>query len=243
MNNISEWTTILQADSDPAFILNMDAEPVRQCQRLATLPFEQSLKVVVMSISCMEQEDWQDFQHHIDKQVSPSVYRLWCSVGNSMRHLLPDVWNMLISYSLPQAVICAEENLAEGTPTEQFAFMACLYVYRKKSVTANVLLTYLLQQIEQDTIYLKQTLHFYQRLTLRQRDVAQLAAQGYTNKEIAKKLFISSAVVAEHLTRIYLDFSASLNLQSTKNGIRYRLIHWMTRLYLKYPELIVQDDY
>lgn len=106
----------------------------------------------------------------------------------------------------------------------------------------HTLMTYLLKRVEQDSLYLKCMMQFYQRLTLRQRDVVQLTAQGYTNQEIADTLHITSASVAEHLTAIYLEFSASLDLPAS-NGVRYRLIHWMTRLYEQYPELIIQKDY
>ena len=241
MNSLREWTNILQTDRDPIFFINMNTEPVSQCERLKTLTFEQSLRVLVLSIPRMEHQQWCDFQHHAEAQVSSSILRLWCKIGNTIRLLLPDVWNMLNTYSLSQAVICAEENLASDDPIDQFAFMACLYIYRKQSITAQMLLSYLLQQVEQDSLHLKLVLQFYQRLTLRQRDVVQLATQGYTNQEIAEILVITSAVVAEHLTNIYLEFTASLNLQSDKNGTRYRLIHWMTRLYQKHPELIVED--
>jgi len=42
--------------------------------------------------------------------------------------------------------------------------------------------------------------HPLDRLTDRQRDVAALVAQGMTNEEIARKLFLSLATVKSHLT-------------------------------------------
>ncbi len=36
-----------------------------------------------------------------------------------------------------------------------------------------------------------------------ERRVATLAAQGYTNREIAHKLYVSPSTVEQHLTRVY----------------------------------------
>lgn len=48
-------------------------------------------------------------------------------------------------------------------------------------------------------------------LTATERKVAELVADGYTNREVADRLFLSVKTVAGHLTRIY-----------TKLGVRSR---------------------
>jgi DNA-binding CsgD family transcriptional regulator len=40
-------------------------------------------------------------------------------------------------------------------------------------------------------------------LTGAERRVASLAVAGYTNREIANKLFITASTVEQHLTRVY----------------------------------------
>ena len=40
-------------------------------------------------------------------------------------------------------------------------------------------------------------------MTVRERDVAELAADGMTNKEIAVRLFISVATVEANLSKVY----------------------------------------
>ena len=40
-------------------------------------------------------------------------------------------------------------------------------------------------------------------LTRREREIAQLAAQGLANKEIAERLFISSRTAENHLAKVY----------------------------------------
>jgi DNA-binding CsgD family transcriptional regulator len=47
-----------------------------------------------------------------------------------------------------------------------------------------------------------------------ERRVASLAAQGYTNREIARKLFITVSTVEQHLTRAYkkLDIKRRIDL-------------------------------
>lgn len=108
-----------------------------------------------------------------------------------------------------------------------------------QSYLAPEIVNTILHRIEHDTAQLQHLLSFYQRLTLRQREIVQFTAQGYTNQEIADTLFITSASVAEHLTAIYKAFNKSLKLGSNNISTRYRLIHWMTRLFERYPELLI----
>ncbi|MGW7369702.1 AAA family ATPase [Streptomyces sp. NPDC054841] len=63
-------------------------------------------------------------------------------------------------------------------------------------------------------------------LTAAERRVASLAARGYTNREIAGKLFITVSTVEQHLTRVYRkinirrrqDLSASLDHQAAESA-------------------------
>lgn len=59
----------------------------------------------------------------------------------------------------------------------------------------------------------------YETLTTREREVLQLAAEGYGNKEIAARLFVSHRTVETHRA----NFMRKLNLSSQADVIRFAL--------------------
>jgi DNA-binding NarL/FixJ family response regulator len=61
-------------------------------------------------------------------------------------------------------------------------------------------------------------------LTLRQREVLQLVAEGYTDKEIASLLFVSDKTVEFHKASI----RKQLGLRSTAEMVRYAIKHGLT---------------
>lgn len=61
-------------------------------------------------------------------------------------------------------------------------------------------------------------------LTLRQREVLQLVAEGYTDKEIASLLFVSDKTVEFHKASI----RKHLGLRSTAEMVRYAIKHGLT---------------
>ena len=79
-------------------------------------------------------------------------------------------------------------------------------------------------------------------LTPRQKQVARLVSHGYTNQEIAKKLFIEPNVVSWHLTPVYSELRNALEKKETDRMSRALLAHWLTRLFEAYPDLNVNDE-
>jgi two-component system response regulator DegU len=51
-------------------------------------------------------------------------------------------------------------------------------------------------------------------LTPREKEVLNLLTKGYTNKEIAQKLFISEKTVKSHLNRIFKKLKVSRRLEA-----------------------------
>lgn len=60
-------------------------------------------------------------------------------------------------------------------------------------------------------------------LSMREKDVLQLIAKGYTNHEIAQRLFISPHTVKNHVSRIYqkigIDDRTKVALWAVRAGV------------------------
>lgn len=61
-------------------------------------------------------------------------------------------------------------------------------------------------------------------LTVREREVLNVLALGYTNREIADQLCIGVETVKTHLNSIYSKFSVSRRSQAVSLAIRHRLL-------------------
>lgn len=61
-------------------------------------------------------------------------------------------------------------------------------------------------------------------LTAREREVLNVLALGYTNREIADQLCIGTETVKTHLNSIYSKFSVSRRSQAISLAIRHRLL-------------------
>ena len=64
----------------------------------------------------------------------------------------------------------------------------------------------------------------YDQLTTREREILQLAAQGCTNTEIAKRLFISSRTVETHRTNLMRKLSLHNHIQLIQFAIQHGII-------------------
>ena len=61
-------------------------------------------------------------------------------------------------------------------------------------------------------------------LTLREKEVLKLVAEGYTSKEIAETLCLSKKTVMNHRTNIYKKLGTNNRTELIKYAIRHRLI-------------------
>jgi DNA-binding NarL/FixJ family response regulator len=64
----------------------------------------------------------------------------------------------------------------------------------------------------------------YDQLTTREREILQLAAQGCTNTEIAKRLFISSRTVETHRTNLMRKLDLHNHIQLIQFAIQHGII-------------------
>ena len=61
-------------------------------------------------------------------------------------------------------------------------------------------------------------------LSTREREIVALVAQGYKNKEMAEKMFISEQTVKNHLHNIFDKLGVSDRLELALYAIHHRLI-------------------
>ena len=64
----------------------------------------------------------------------------------------------------------------------------------------------------------------FSRLTPREREVLRLIAQGYTNRGIAKKLFITVKTIEKHRASLVAKLNVNAVAELTKISIKYGLI-------------------
>jgi DNA-binding NarL/FixJ family response regulator len=65
----------------------------------------------------------------------------------------------------------------------------------------------------------------YQSLSMRERSVLQLAAEGHTNAEIGKKLFISRRTVESHRANLMKKLRLRSQTDLVRFAIRKRLVN------------------
>ena len=201
--------------------------------------FEHGLQVIVCSVTHLKRNEWETLVDCFCQISTSRSVHLWRDIGCAMFDLRQDVHDILQYHSVAQALSIAEDALQTDNPLEQIAFVACLYHERQTQVKARMLFTYLLQHHDTVTQQLHRIKGFLLNLTPRQREVAIWVGQGYTNPEIARALNVKSESVAEYLTTVYADFGDTLQIETDTYGLRYRLIYWLTRLFGRYPDLLI----
>ena len=84
------------------------------------------------------------------------------------------------------------------------------------------MLSFALQHRQEATRSLKT----WQSLTPREKEITALACLGYTNKEIAEKLFISPATVKTHLRNVKRKFGLRSKLELRKTLSDWDFSNW-----------------
>ena len=104
----------------------------------------------------------------------------------------------------PSGVLLISVAVREGVPRVSDRDLAVLRVLRRHLAPLAV---------DQLARHRARTAHNAWRLTSREWDVADLAAQGLTNRQIAARLFISVDTVKKHLTRVLAATSCTSRTQ------------------------------
>ncbi len=237
-NHPLNWTAFFKDDPEPPFVLDPrhPEQFAAGCAALRTLPFLTGLAVIVASVPTFAHRQWLLLHDTLADQRQQRPVDLWLLIGAAMREYLSDVEHLLL-LDVEQAICRAQDWLNAQDEIAQFAFAACLYAHSRTSLRARMIFRYLLETGDADTRQMTQMRDFYLHLTTRQQEVALLTADGLTNQEIADTLTLESSAVADHLTAIFGKFQERLPDTPDRHGTRYRLIHWLTRLFIHYPEL------
>lgn len=229
------WTDFFNQDIHPPFVV--DTARVETCHKLLTLPLFKGLEVIVTSVPLLDHHQWRSLQEYLEQyRQNHEQVEYWLLVGELMRDYLHEVQGWL-NYDAEYVTSAAQRWLSQQDAIQQFALIACLHHCAQTNWQARLIFHYLLQNGSSQDRQMQAMLHFYRSLTARQKDVALHVSQGLTNQEIAEALCIEPAVVAEHLTAIFGKFHQVLQYYPDKHGTRYRLIHWLTCLFIRYPDL------
>jgi two-component system response regulator DegU len=124
-------------------------------------------------------------------------------------------------------------------PTVRAAFGAGASAYLVKDCTTAEMLSTINEvarkhvngRAEAATSYLRATTHLAtrslpmaQRLTPREVEIVQMLANGASNIEVARKLFISSKTVKNHLAHIYSKLGVESRTQAVAKAVRLGLV-------------------
>lgn len=234
------WTTIFNLNG--ALVDSQRPSVGAACRDLLILPFEQGLQMIVTTVPRFDHKQWRTFHAHLStrRDNHPHI-DTWLLFAELIREGMDDIWEVL-SYDVERATTTARRKLAKMGDTERLAWMACLHYHAQSDVQAHMLFQYLLPIVTPDAERMQRLIAFYRRLTPRQQQVAAYAARGLTNSEIADALHIESSVVSEHLTAIYRAFETALQVELDQNARRYRLVHWLTRLFERNPHLLLNGE-
>lgn len=143
----------------------------------------------------------------------------------------PDVKIMILSMHEEQEYINqaihngAMSYILKSSPDDEIIKGLKYLAIGKNYIDSNIQITKKdLQEINSDGV--KTDLKGYNGLSKREREVFPLVALGYSNKEIAKKLFISTKTVEAHKANI----TRKLHLTSRPDLVRYAIHHHLIDL-------------
>jgi len=231
------WASLFDRSLYPTFTIT--PETLHCFDQFKNLTFEQGLRVIVSSAPSFENDRWQSFRDAIMNWDIPEHLRtIWLAVADAMRELMLDVRHLL-NYEISQATHLAEALFESQDMIGRCAIAGYLYCISANNIKAEMILRHLVHYYDHSAQQIAATLVFFNALTPRLREVAILAGFGYSNQEIADELFLTKAVVAEYLTSIFCTFAAHHAIATDTRGTRYRLIHYLTRLFEYHPELLL----
>lgn len=110
--------------------------------------------------------------------------------------------------------------------TSPEAFIKCIHVVAEGQIWAPFQATTRLMEEYSKLVQANRQVHkmVQSKLTEREYEILQLIAQGYSNRDMAARLFISEKTVKTHLSNIFSKIEVSDRLQAALYAIRHQLV-------------------
>lgn len=182
--------------------------------------FAKSLEIALEGNSCIESfTAIQNIGHILE-----DIYRL-----------SPDIILMDINLNQPggEDGLTLSRQILKAFPQQKLVMLSGydLPVYRResckigakgfisKAVFPEELLN-VLQIIYKGNTYFPNTDSFLEELTLSEKEVLQLLAEGWKRKEIASRLFLSERTVSNHLQHVFDKLQVSSSVEAVSKGLQ-----------------------
>lgn len=144
--------------------------------------------------------------------------------GRKLKELLPKVKLLVVTVNEDVGVaIEALREWASGFLLKKSAGTELIYAIRELLAGKSYVTPHISQQLQKEFIR-NPTSNGDKTLTLRQREVLQLLAEGLTMKEVAQTLSVSTRTVAFHKYQIMEAFNLHNNLELLRLALREHLV-------------------
>ena len=180
-------------------------------EALTKLAQHPEVRVVVMDISLGGREDGVAVTRRMTEQF-PAVRVLALTMHDEEAHITSMLQAGAAGYLLKATgmseLVTAIETVAQGES------------YFSQEVSATMMRRFMKHQASQNPSAISSP----EQLTRREREVLVLIAEGYTNPEIAEKLFISPRTVDTHRRNLILKLDAKNTAGLVRYAIKYELV-------------------
>jgi DNA-binding NarL/FixJ family response regulator len=164
----------------------------------------------------------------MDHDLRPATHAQLNSLGNLLDQLAPRAVVIVTSAVDPQSCMTALRHGAAAivlkTSGEDTLLDAMVSAVRGQVLLERAVLAAVLSEDLQTPDVPRTEQMKIDQLTPREREIAEVACTGLTNKQIAEKLSISEATVRHHLGVIFSKLGVSTRSELTGYGYRHNLV-------------------
>lgn len=212
--------SVLLCDDHPLFLIGLKAYLERQngikvvgettdANELLKLAAKTKPQIVVMDMSSAKRTDFSVLKRlgEVCPEAKVIIITGYCDEVDLVKSIRAGVMGLVSKSSDPELIMKAVSSVSGGKPWVQREFTEKL-----------------ISIISEPTIF--PPVSPFQALSLREREILKLVAEGMSNKEIATRLHLSVQTVKVYLTRIF----QKLRVRNRVEAAQYALVHlneWM----------------